>query len=127
MFVSKLVAKMGEIQGGSKDARKPDDAIQYELCYNRGAGTKPTQTKVTELESRLQRLESVLGAEKSEKLVSLSTGSLIDSKSAPESSNLYLQFNEFSGYSCSFTQESNDPGNPLRTECPSCITRTSAH
>ena len=61
---------MGEIQGGSNGASsKSEDAIQYELCYNRGAGSKPSSAKVTELESRLQRLESVLGADKSEKLV----------------------------------------------------------
>jgi len=71
LLKNKLAAKMDEIQGTSKDSSKASDAVQYELCYNRGVSSKTSQVKITELESRLQRLENVLGAEKSEKLATV--------------------------------------------------------
>jgi len=68
---NQLVAKIGEISGQSGDSKKAGETLQYELNCMPGSTGSINASKVIELESRLQRLENVLGAENKDKLATV--------------------------------------------------------
>lgn len=70
---SKIAAKLEEIKPhtGKGSASDPASGIQYELCIQSAGSIASSQiNRVTELEQRLQRIETVMGSDRKDKLVS---------------------------------------------------------
>jgi len=73
----KLAARIGELssrqaksKGKISSTSEETDSIQYELCVQSGGNKTAPTPRITDLENRIQMLESVLGSDQKEKLVS---------------------------------------------------------
>jgi len=75
----KIAAKIGDMSASQSKGGKsnknatpsgPQDSMQYELCVQSGLSKAGQLNRVTELENRIKMLETVMGTEQKDKLVS---------------------------------------------------------